>query len=109
MRNLFTDRILVEDKEALRCKADECREIFVHCVRRGEWTTIMTQRACTVLYRGQRGVAIPSVILFPAPIENNLKFFRKAKFEFKETERYMVYGQKSTQPLIASDDYRRAI
>ena len=36
--------------------------IFVHCVRRGEWATSVTQRACTVLYRSQRGVAIPAVI-----------------------------------------------
>ena len=63
MCNLFKDHILVA--EALRCNADECREIFVHCVRRGEWTTSVTQRACTVLYRSQRGVAILSVIFFP--------------------------------------------
>ena len=64
MRNMFKYHILVA--EAMRCNADECREIFVHCVRRGEWTTSVRQRACTVLYRSRRGVAIPFVILFPA-------------------------------------------
>ena len=31
MRNLFRDHILVA--EALRCNAEEYREIYVHCVR----------------------------------------------------------------------------
>ena len=88
MRNLFTDHILVAF--ALRFNADECQNlcvcvggggvggvcgmcvcggvgvcVCVYCVCRAEWTTSVTQRACTVLYTTQPGVAIPCVILFP--------------------------------------------
>ena len=62
MRNLFKDILVAV---ALRCIADECRDSFVYCVCRGECTTSVTQRACTVLYRTPLGVASPYVILFP--------------------------------------------
>ena len=78
MRNLFKDHILVAVE--LCCNADDCQVIFVYCVCRSEWTTSVTQHACTVLHKTQPGVAIPCVILFPASTttwEENNKGNRK--------------------------------
>ena len=54
MCNMFKDHNLVA--AALSCNPGECREIFMHCVRRGQWTTSEAKRddrAFTVLYRSQ--------------------------------------------------------
>ena len=77
--------------EALRCNADECREIFVHCVCRGEWTTSVTQRAWTVLYRSQRGVTIPSFILFPACTEWSFAGILRAQALSKHISEIALY------------------
>ena len=64
MRNMFKDHNFVEE---VLSRNPECREIFVHCVRRFQWTTSEAERdkrACTILYRSKCEVAVPSVI-FP--------------------------------------------
>ena len=46
----------------------ECRDMWMHCLQRGQWTTSIDKwdsRAYVILYRIQWVVATPSVIFFP--------------------------------------------
>ena len=64
--NMFKDHNSVA--EALSRNPGERREVFVHCVRRDQWTTREAKRdnCATVLYRIQW--AVSSVIFSPSTI-----------------------------------------
>ena len=98
MHNMFKNHILVA--EALSRNSDECWEICVHCVRIdvSELQAWHSVHAPFFLYRSQRPVEIPSVILFPgiskACVDKAYRMFVAPRF-FNHKLHIIAHGEIS--------------